>query len=133
MKKKKRKNRKKRLTEADMSEKQKKNGAPDPMPMPELNRDRLNMAGRPFTKYRGIELVLCAAAVVLGLLYLNTDLVTLAFLLPFYCVCFLAIPVLRYLEGRALGIKGAIHWITLACWGVLAAAMLAVTAGYFMG
>jgi len=93
--------------------------------------NRLNMAGKPFTKYRAAELAVCALAVVLGLLYLNTELVSLAVLLPFYCLCFLLIPVLRVLEGRALGIKGTLHWITVACWGLLGAAMIAVTVGYF--
>ena len=93
--------------------------------------DRLNMAGRPFTVYRGIELAVCAAAVVLGLLYLNTETVSLGLLLPFYCLCFLAIPVLRWLEGRKLGLKGTVHWITIACWMLLAVAMIAVTIGYF--
>jgi len=92
--------------------------------------NQLNMAGRPFTKYRAVELAVCAAAVILGLLYLNTELVSLTLLLPFYCVCFLLIPVLHWLEGRALGIKGAIHWITIVCWAMLAAAMIAVTIGY---
>ena len=92
---------------------------------------KLNMAGHPFTKYRAAELAVCALAVILGLLYLNTELVSLALLLPFYCLCFIVIPVLRYLEGRALGLKGAIHWITISCWGLLAVAMTAVTIGYF--
>lgn len=95
--------------------------------------DQLNMAGRPFTRYRAAELVLCGIAVILGLLYLNTETVTLAFLLPFYCLCFIAIPILRWLEGRMLNLKGAVHWITIACWAVLAAAMVLVTIGYFSG
>ena len=93
--------------------------------------DQLNMAGRPFTRYRGAELVLCGIAVILGLLYLNTETVTLAFLLPFYSLCFIAIPILRWLEGRMLNLKGAVHWITIACWTALAAAMVLVTVGYF--
>ena len=100
------------------------NQTPDP--------NRLNMAGRPFTRYRAAELVVCAIAVVLGLLYLKTDTISLGFLLLFYCFCFLAIPVLRWLEGKKLGPRGAVHWITIACWGFLAAAMIVVTAGYFM-
>ena len=99
------------------------NNNPDP--------NRLNMAGRPFTRYRAVELAVCGIAVILGLLYLNTDAVSLSVLLPFYCLCFLAIPVLRWLEGKMLGLKGAVHWITIACWGFLAAAMIAVTIGYF--
>ncbi|MBQ8332209.1 MAG: hypothetical protein IJX93_00340 [Clostridia bacterium] len=98
---------------------------------PNFDPNRLNMAGKPFTKYRAVELAVCGIAVILGLLYLNTDMVSLGVLLPFYCFCFAVIPVLRWLEGKQLGTKGAIHWITIACWGLLAVAMLAVTVGYF--
>ncbi len=100
---------------------------------PKNSGNQLNMAGRPFTRYRAAELAVCAVAVILGLLYLNTELVSLSLLLPFYCLCFLVIPILRWLEGRALGLKGAMHWITIACWILLAVAMIAVTIGYMGG
>ena len=78
-----------------------------------------------------MELAVCGIAVILGILYLKTNLVSLGVLLPFYCLCFAVIPVLRWLEGKQIGSAGALHWITIACWGLLAIAMLAVTIGYF--
>lgn len=98
---------------------------------PNFDPNRLNMAGKPFTKYRAVELAVCGIAVILGILYLKTNLVSLGVLLPFYCLCFAVIPVLRWLEGKQIGSAGALHWITIACWGLLAIAMLAVTIGYF--
>ncbi|MGN1408905.1 MAG: hypothetical protein ACI4XJ_01890 [Eubacteriales bacterium] len=56
---------------------------------------------KPFTKFRAVEMVLCAAAVVIGLLYLYTDAVTLSVLLPCYSVGMAVITVMRYFDMKA--------------------------------
>ena len=43
---------------------------------------------------------------------------------------FLVVAVLAAIQNK-LGLKGAVHWITIACWMLLAVAMIAVTIGYF--
>ncbi|MBE6723862.1 MAG: host attachment protein [Ruminococcaceae bacterium] len=98
--------------------------------------DRLNIAQntRPFTKYKVIELILCAAAVILGLLYLYTDpkLIPLSVLLPVYSAVFCAIVPLRWKDLRATGLGGGFAVFTTAVWGFLALAVIAATAVYFI-
>lgn len=98
--------------------------------------DRLNVAQnvRPFTKYKVIELVLCAAAVILGLLYLYTDpkLIPLSVLLPVYSAVFCAIVPLRWKDLKASGLTGGFAVFTTAVWGFLALAVIAATAVYFI-
>ena len=98
--------------------------------------DRLNVAQnvKPFTKYKVIELILCAAAVVLGLLYLYTDpkLIPLSVLLPVYSVVFCAIVPLRWKDLKATGLTGGFAVFTTAVWGFLALAVVTVTAVYFV-
>ena len=67
------------------------------------NDDKFNSVPgiKPFTKFRAVEMVLCAAAVVIGLLYLYTDAVTLNVLLPCYSAGMAVITVMRYFDMKA--------------------------------
>ena len=87
---------------------------------------------KPFTKYRAIELVVCGFAVVLGLLYLYADMLSLAILLPLYCLVFAAVTVLRYLDTKAVGLKGFAAMLPVFCWGFLTCAVIVATAAYFV-
>ena len=99
--------------------------------------DRLNVAQnvRPFTKYKIAELILCGAAVILGLLYLYTNpkLIPLSVLLPVYAAVFCAIVPLRWMDLKASGIKGGFAVFTTAVWALLALAVVAATVVYFRG
>lgn len=107
-----------------------KNDIPNDFDIP----DQLNIAQgvQPFTRYKVIELCVCALAVVLGLLYLYTDMVTLNVLLPLYSVFFCAIASLRYLDTRANGLKGFAAMLPVICWTILAIAVIAATVTYFV-
>lgn len=98
--------------------------------------DRLNLAAntKPFTKYKVAELILCAAAVVLGLLYLyiNPKIIPLSVLLPIYAAVFCAIVPLRWKDLKATGLTGGFAVFTTAVWGLLALAVVAATAVYFV-
>ena len=97
--------------------------------------EKLNVAQntRPFTKYKIAELILCAAAVILGLLYLYTNpkLIPLSVLLPVYAGVFCAIVPLRWLDLKASGLKGGFAVFTTAVWALLALAVVAATVVYF--
>ncbi len=106
------------------------------------NDSRLSVApARPFTKYRAVEMGLCAAAIILGLLYLYTDLVTLGLLLPAFSVGMAVITALRVLDGReALAKNGSTGKIGRAAAyfpavfsGFLTVVVIIVTAAYFSG
>ena len=98
--------------------------------------DRLNVAQnvKPFTKYKVVELILCAAAVILGLLYLYTDpkLIPLSILLPVYSAVFCAIVPLRWKDLKESGLTGGFAVFTTAVWAFLALAVIAATAVYFI-
>ena len=127
-----------------------RNKTPNPSPRPDVSGiekdaeafaregvEKLNVAQntRPFTKYKIAELILCAAAVILGLLYLYTNpkLIPLSVLLPVYAVVFCAIVPLRWLDLKASGLKGGFAVFTTAVWALLALAVVAATAVYFRG
>ena len=101
-----------------------------------LERDKLNIAQNtvPFTKYKAVEMILCAAAVILGLLYLYTNpkLITLDVLLPVYTAVFFAVVPLRWKDMKATGIKGGFAVFTTVIWGVIALAVAAATAVWFL-
>ena len=65
-----------------------------------------NGPGAYLTGYRMAEIALCLVVVLVGVLYLYTDLVSLWLLLPVFLAVFIAIPVLRYLDERKRGIRG---------------------------
>ena len=98
--------------------------------------DRLNIAQntKPFTGYKIAELILCAAAVILGLLYLYTDpkWIPLSVLLPVYAAVFCAIVPLRWKDLKATGLTGGFAVLTTAVWALIALAVIAATAVYFI-
>lgn len=109
--------------------------------------DRFNSAPgiKQFTKFRAVEMVLCAAAVVMGLLYLYTDAVTLSVLLPCYSVGMAVITVMRYFDMKATNSTSAntgvgtsagagfIAKLPVIFSALLTVLVLVVTALYFRG
>lgn len=87
---------------------------------------------KPFTKYKAVELAICGLAVLLELLYLYAGFIHLALLLPAYCIAFAAVTILRYLDTKALGLRGFVAMLPVLCWGVLTIAVLVATCAYFM-
>ncbi len=67
-----------------------------------------------FTKYRTAEVILCLVVVLMGVLYLYTELVSLGVLLPVFLAAFVAVPILRYLDDKARGIHGVALGISVA-------------------
>ncbi len=99
------------------------------------------MNPRPFTKYRIVEMGLCVAAIVLGLLYLYTDVVKLGFLLPAFSAGMAVITALRYLDGREAASKNQSNgkvgktaaYFPAVFMGFLTAVVIVVTIAYFTG
>lgn len=102
-----------------------------------LNEDldaKLNVAHvKPFTKFKAIEMAVCCFAVIIGLLYLYTSLIPLGVLMPLFSAAFVTLPVLRYLDSKACGVKGTPLIITTIAWSILALAVIAATVYYFVG
>ncbi|MBQ4607570.1 MAG: hypothetical protein IJB15_12740 [Clostridia bacterium] len=71
-----------------------------------MNNHGNNAPGAFLTGYRIAEIVLCLVVILVGVLYLYTDIVSLWLLLPVFLAVFIAIPVLRYLDERKRGIGG---------------------------
>ncbi len=86
----------------------------------------------PFTRYKIAELIVCVIAVVCGLLYLYTDVIGLAVLLPMYALLFAAVTYCRYKDTKALGGHGFAAYLTTACWGFLTVCVAVATAVYFV-
>ena len=89
---------------------------------------------KPFTRYKVAELILCLLAVILGLLYLYTDpkIVPLDVLMPAYAAIFWIIIPLRLKDAKVLGTKGAARFFAVVVWVILALAVTAATAVYFI-
>ena len=89
---------------------------------------------KPFTRYKVAELILCLLAVILGLLYLYTDpkIVPLDVLMPAYAAIFWIIIPLRLKDAKVLGTKGAARVLSVVVWVILALAVTAATAVYFI-
>ncbi|MBQ3637469.1 MAG: hypothetical protein II953_03830 [Clostridia bacterium] len=89
---------------------------------------------KPFTRYKVAELILCLLAVILGLLYLYTDpkIVPLDVLMPAYAAIFWIIIPLRLKDAKVLGTKGAARFFSVVVWVILALAVTAATAVYFI-
>lgn len=83
-------------------------------------------------KFKMAELVICVIAFVLGLVYLNTDWISISVLLPIYAVFFTAIPVLRLIDARQRGQKGIIAVLPALCFLLLAGAVIVATIVYFV-
>ncbi len=67
-----------------------------------------------FTKYRRLEVILCLVVVLMGVLYLYTELVSLWVLLPVFLAVFTAVPILRYKDEKTRGIHGPAVGISVA-------------------
>ena len=95
--------------------------------------ERLNFAPppKPFSKFKIVELSLCALAVVFGLVYMYTDIVPLEVLLPVFCAFFTTVPILRYIDAKKSG-GGFVALIPAMCWGLLAVCVIAATVLYFV-
>ena len=89
---------------------------------------------KPFTRYKVAELILCLLAVILGLFYLYTDpkIVPLNVLMPAYAAIFWIIIPLRLKDAKVLGTKGAARFLSVVVWVILALAVTAATAVYFI-
>lgn len=85
------------------------------------------------SKYRLVELCICAVALVCGLCYLWAHVLPLAIVLPVLFVCFAAVPVCRYLEGKQNGLSGIALWLPVAAMGLVAAIVLAAWIVYLAG
>ena len=95
--------------------------------------ERLNMAPplKPISKLTIVELVLGVLAVILGIVYLKTDLIPLGVLLPLYSAFFTAIPILRAADAKKTG-GGFVAYLSAMCWGFLAVCVIGVTIAYFV-
>ena len=69
---------------------------------------------------------------VLGLIYLNTDLIPTSVLLPIYAVFFTALPILRIIEARKNGAKGWISVLPAIFYLLIAFVVIAATVVYFV-
>ncbi len=84
------------------------------------------------TKFKLAELVISVFALILGLVYLNTDWIPTAVLLPIYAVFFTALPVLRLIEARKNGAKGLIAVLPSLFYLIIALVVIAATVIYFV-
>ena len=96
--------------------------------------ERPNFApgSKPFTKYKIVELCLCGAAVILGLLYLYTKTVPLGVLLPLYAAIFWAIVPLRWKDAKTTGATGWLAFLSVVLWAVMALLVTAAAVVYFI-
>lgn len=83
-------------------------------------------------KLKIAEIVICLVAVLLGLLYLNTDWIHLGVLLPLYAVFFTAIPVLRIVDVRQSGRKGLIAILPAIFYLLIALVVIVAAVTYFV-
>ena len=84
------------------------------------------------TKFKLAELVISVIALILGLVYLNTDWISTSVLLPIYAVFFTALPVLRLIEARKNGAKGLIAVLPSLFYLLIALVVIAATVIYFV-
>lgn len=56
-----------------------------------------------FTKYHLAELILLLVATLFGVLYLKWHLIPIGVILPIFLAIFIAVPILRYLDGKKSG------------------------------
>jgi len=85
-----------------------------------------------FTGYRVAECIVCLMVILVGVLYLKTDWISLGFLLPVFFVSFGAIPVLRWLDERARGIRGPALWLSVFVAALPVAVVTAAVTVYFL-
>lgn len=84
------------------------------------------------TKFKLAELVISVFALILGLVYLNTDWIPTAVLLPIYAVFFTVLPILRLVEARKNGAKGLIAVLPSLFYLIIALVVIAATVIYFV-
>ena len=85
-----------------------------------------------FTKYRLAECVICLVVILFGVLYLNTEILSLWMLLPVFLAAFIAIPVLRYLDEKKRGIRGLALGFSVSIAALPAVVVLAALLVYFL-
>ena len=93
-----------------------KNGMPKPM----------------FTGYRLAECAVCLAVILFGVLYLNTEIISLWVLLPVFLAAFIAIPILRYLDEKKRGSHGLALGFSVGIAALPAIVVLAAILVYFL-
>ncbi len=79
-----------------------------------------------------LELGLLALAIILGVLYLYTDLIPLSVLLPVFSVIFTVIPVMRLIRNKKEGLTGFGSLLSVIGWLIMAVAVLVATVYYFV-
>lgn len=85
-----------------------------------------------FTKYRLAECVICLVVILFGVLYLNTEILSLWVLLPVFLAAFIAIPVLRYLDEKKRGSRGLALGFSVGIAALPAVVVLAALLVYFL-
>ena len=91
-----------------------------------------NGPGVYLTGYRLAEIVLCLVVILVGVLYLYTDMVSLWLLLPVFLAVFIAIPVLRYLDERKRGVKGMALGLSVGIAALPAVVVIIAIIAYFL-
>lgn len=86
----------------------------------------------PFSPIKIAELIVCAAATVIGIMYLNGVPLSPAIVLPIFTACVLAVAVLKFVSiGRAKE-KKVSSYILASAIAVLAVAMAVLTVVYLL-
>lgn len=86
----------------------------------------------PFSPLKISELIVCAAATVIGIMYLNGASMSPAIVLPIFTACVLAVAVLKFVSiGRAKE-KKISSYILASAIAVLAVAMAVLTVVYLL-
>ena len=85
-----------------------------------------------FTKYRLAECMICLVVILFGVLYLNTEILSLWVLLPVFLAAFIAIPVLRYLDEKKRGSRGLALGFSVGIAALPAVVVLAALLVYFL-
>ncbi len=84
------------------------------------------------TKLKTVQILVSGIAVILGLIYLNTEWIPLSTLLPVFAVLFTALPILQIIDIKQQGLKGILPLLPPLCYLLLAMAVIAATIIYFV-
>ena len=84
------------------------------------------------TKLKTVQILVSGIAVILGLIYLNTEWIPLSVLLPVFAVLFTALPILQIIDVKKQGTKGILPLLPPLCYLLLAMAVIAATVIYFV-
>ncbi len=97
------------------------------------DKEKLNLAGvEPITPFSIAELVICAVAAVIGVAYLYTDKISLGFLMPFYCGCFIGAAVMKILHIIKVKSKKPMSFLHAAILVLVSVAITVVTVKYYI-